>query len=416
MRKALVCLLGLVLVAALAAPVAAADPEAGFVSLFNGTDLEGWTGSQYAIEDGNLVCTAEGGGMMLTEKEYSDFVFRFEFKLEPGGNNGVGIRAPLEGNPAYDGMELQILDDSAPEYANLRPEQYHGSIYDVVACQRGSQKPVGEWNTQEVFAMGPHIKVTLNGTVIVDADLTTITDEEVLKRHPGLMRPSGHLGFMGHGSRIEFRNLRILDLNAGPDNTAPEGFEALFNGTDLTGWKGLVLNPEERAKMTPEQLAEAQAKADEAILPHWVVKDGAIEYDGKADSLCTAKDYGDFEMLVDWKIEPGGDSGIYLRGSPQVQIWDRPDVGSGGLYNNQNNPSQPLLKADNPPGQWNRFRMIMVGEKVTVYLNGILIVDEVTMENYWDRNKPIYPVEQIELQHHGSTLWFKNIYIREIQD
>jgi len=285
-----------------------------------------------------------------------------------------------------------------------------------VACQRGSQKPVGEWNTQEVFAMGPHIKVTLNGTVIVDADLTTITDEEVLKRHPGLMRPSGHLGFMGHGSRIEFRNLRILDLNAGPDNTAPEGFEALFNGTDLTGWKGLVLNPEERAKMTPEQLAEAQAKADEAILPHWVVKDGAIEYDGKADSLCTAKDYGDFEMLVDWKIEPGGDSGIYLRGSPQVQIWDRPDVGSGGLYNNQNNPSQPLLKADNPPGQWNRFRMIMVGEKVTVYLNGILIVDEVTMENYWDRNKPIYPVEQIELQHHGSTLWFKNIYIREIQD
>ncbi len=118
-------------------------------------------------------------------------------------------------------------------------------------------------------------------------------------------------------------------------------------------------------------------------------------------------------MLVDWKIDAGGDSGIYLRGSPQVQIWDD-RVGSGGLYNNQKNPSKPIENADNKPGQWNRFRILMLGEKVSVWLNGKLVVDHVTMENYWERDKPIYPSEQIELQHHNSKLWFKNIYIREI--
>ena len=200
-------------------------------------------------------------------------------------------------------------------------------------------------------------------------------------------------------------------------NEPPEGFVALFNGKDVTGWKGLVGNPESRAKMSPDELAKAQAGADEQMRAHWKVQDGAFIYDGKGNSLCTAKDYGDFEMLVDWKIEPHGDSGIYVRGSPQVQIWDpaeRPE-GSGGLYNNKNNPSKPLKCADNPVGQWNTFRIKMVGERVTVHLNDVLVVDNTVMENYWDRSKPIYPTGQIELQHHGSTLWFRNIYIRELK-
>jgi len=125
------------------------------------------------------------------------------------------------------------------------------------------------------------------------------------------------------------------------------------------------------------------------------------------------KDYGDFEMLVDWKIHAGGDSGIYLRGSPQVQIWDN-TLGSGGIYNNQKNPSNPLVKADYAPGEWNRFRILMVGEKVHVFLNGVLVVNAVTMENYWQREMPIYPSGQIELQHHGEELMFRNIFIREI--
>ena len=131
----------------------------------------------------------------------------------------------------------------------------------------------------------------------------------------------------------------------------------------------------------------------------------------------TAKDYEDFEMYVDWKILAHGDSGIYLRGSPQVQIWDPAQwpVGSGGLYNNQKNPKDPSECADNPIGQWNRFFIRMVGEKVTVVLNGVKVVDNVTLENYWNRASPIFPSGQIELQNHGNTLWFKNIYIREIK-
>ena len=200
------------------------------------------------------------------------------------------------------------------------------------------------------------------------------------------------------------------------DNTPPEGFVALFNGKDLTGWKGLVANPPKRAAMTPGALAEAQKKADESMRQHWQVADGALVFDGKGKSLCTAKDYGDFEMYVDWKIKERGDSGIYLRGTPQVQIWDpaqRPE-GSGGLFNNKKNPSKPRVCADNPIGEWNTFRIKMIGEKVTVWLNDKLVVDNVVLENYWERDKPIYPTEQIELQNHGNTLYFKNIYIREI--
>jgi hypothetical protein len=207
-------------------------------------------------------------------------------------------------------------------------------------------------------------------------------------------------------------------------NKPPKGFVALFNGKDLTGWKGLLKspydNPSKRATLTPDKLKELQKEADEDMRAHWKVADGALVFDGKGHSLCTTKDYSDFEMLVDWKIQPGGDSGIYLRGSPQVQIWDtsRRDVGaqvgSGGLYNNQNGPRNPLKVADKPVGQWNTFRITMVGDKVTVFLNNVLVVDNVVMENYWERNKPIYPNGQIELQSHGSILEFRNIYLREI--
>lgn len=202
---------------------------------------------------------------------------------------------------------------------------------------------------------------------------------------------------------------------AAEDNVPPEGFRALFNGKNLDGWKGLVSpdkGPPGRAAMTPDELEKAQAEADKKMRAHWKVVDGALQFDGKGDSLCTAEDFGDFEMLVDWKILPKGDSGIYLRGSPQVQIWDDP-IGSGGLYNNQKNPSKPTEVADNPVGEWNTFRILMVGDKVTIDLNGTRVVDEVPLENYWERDKPIYPTGQIELQNHGNTLWFKNIYIRK---
>lgn len=202
-------------------------------------------------------------------------------------------------------------------------------------------------------------------------------------------------------------------------NVPPEGFTALFNGKDLSGWKGLVGNPKSRAAMTAEQLAEAQTKADADMNAHWKAVDGVLVFDGKGQNLCTAKDYADFELYCDWKIEPKGDSGIYLRGSPQVQIWDPGDearnaAGSGGLFNNQKNPSQPLVKADKPIGEWNTFYIKMVGEKVTVKLNGQTVVDNTVLENYWERDKPIYSTGAIELQNHGNTLYFRNIFVREL--
>jgi hypothetical protein len=198
------------------------------------------------------------------------------------------------------------------------------------------------------------------------------------------------------------------------DNTPPPGFTALFNGTDLTNWQGLVELPQ-RKKLTPEQLARKQDEANKKFLPHWTVKDGVLHYDGKGQSLQTARDYGNFEMYVTWKIGPKGDSGIYLRGNPQVQIWDNP-VGSGGLYNNKNHPHDPTKKADKPVGRWNTFHIIMKGDEVTVYLNDELVVDKVPLENYWERGQPLPGKGPIELQHHNDPLEFKNIYIRELPD
>lgn len=192
--------------------------EKGFTELFDGKTTNGWQlvkghGPGYVVKDGILVCPKEGGGNLFTEKEYKDFVFRFEFKLSPGGNNGVGIRAPLEGDAAYQGMEIQILDhDHAMYKGKIKPSQHHGSVYDVIAAKADALKPVGEWNSEEIHVKGNKIKVTLNGKVITDADLSTVTDEAVHKKHPGLKRTQGHIGFLGHGSLVEFRNIRVKTL------------------------------------------------------------------------------------------------------------------------------------------------------------------------------------------------------------
>jgi len=223
-------------------------------------------------------------------------------------------------------------------------------------------------------------------------------------------------------------------------NVPPAGYKALFNGKDLTGWKGLPLKANanakkkeaapyvamtmpERLKATPEELAAAQKLGNESAREHWKVEDGAFVFDGKGQSLCTEKDYGNFELYVDWKIKEKGDSGIYLRGSPQIQIWDPftspnkatgEDKGSGGVFNNKNNPKDPRVMADKPIGEWNTFWIKIVGDKVTVKLNDKLVADNVTMENYWERDKPLYPTGTIELQNHGNTLWFRNIFIKEL--
>ena len=212
-------------VLALALLLRADEPakEEGFVPLFNGKDLTGWqygkskqakAGQGYQVDaaSGVLFCTATDGGNLYTMKEYGDFVLRFEFKLTDNANNGLGIRAPLEGDAAYVGMELQILDDYGDKYRTLRPNQYHGSIYDVAAAKRGALKKAGEWNEQEVTARGRKIVVKLNGQIIVDENLDNIKDKDILHKHPGLKREKGFIGFLGHGTRVEFRNIRIKEL------------------------------------------------------------------------------------------------------------------------------------------------------------------------------------------------------------
>lgn len=206
---------GLAAVFSLCCSLFAAD--GGFKPLFNGKDLEGWTGSVdgYKVEEGAIVCIPKKGGNLFTKEEFANFHLKFDFQLEAGGNNGLGIRCPLvKGSAAYAGIELQILDNKAEKYAKLHPYQYHGSVYGVVPAKRGFLKPAGEWNHEEVIADGPHIKVILNGHTIVDADIEEASTPKTMdgKDHPGLKRKSGHIGFLGHGSRVAFRNLEIKTL------------------------------------------------------------------------------------------------------------------------------------------------------------------------------------------------------------
>jgi hypothetical protein len=209
-------------------------PEPGFTTLFNGKDLTGWvygrrangaenkTGKGYQVDNGVLFTTKDDGGNLYTEKEYADFVLRFDFKLTPNANNGIGIRAPLEGDAAYVGMEIQVLDDSGSDYTKLKPAQYHGSIYQIFPARRGHQRPVGDWNSEEITAKGRQITVKLNGVTITEGNLDDVKDEGILSKHRDMSKPEGsrgiantkgHIGFLGHGAHVEFRNIRIKTLD-----------------------------------------------------------------------------------------------------------------------------------------------------------------------------------------------------------
>jgi len=476
MKKLLIS--SLALVAAVA--VSGAEPDAeGFVSLFNGKDLTGWIGSQsYGVEickeklaNGTvkefpvLACQPGkgkgGGGNLCTEKQYENFILRFEFCMPPNGNNGLGIRmSDIKKDAAYWAMcELQLLDDGGSQYYDkqakkdkLKPYQYTGSVYGIVPVKRDNYNQIwgkeknftcggsyvrkpGMWNFEEVRVIGSRIQVILNGELVTDADVSKFkgdgTDTPDHRKHPGLHNKKGHIGWLGHGHHVMWRNIRIKEVSAkhvvGSDTVklCPDGFKPLFNGKDLTNWKGVTTqekfdNPKVRHAASIEKRAEMQKIADQQMIDHWHVRDGALFFDGGKGgySLATVKDYKDFEMWVDWRtLSITGDSGLYLRGSPQVQIWDAHNqwgIGSGGLYNNRKNPSRASCIADNLVGSWNTFYVKMVGEKVTVMLNGKRVVDNVTLENYWDRKQPIFPVEQIELQCHGDPIEFKNIFIREL--
>lgn len=265
-----------------------------------------------------------------------------------------------------------------------------------------------------------------------DAELGTTASRSVMR----LALPTADAKPGLTGMEVRKAIGKVLDKLTGPDSQYDRidvktyldnlpytsGFEPIFNGKDLTGWHGLVENPIARSKMTKAELDKKQAAADATVATSWTVRDGVIHFNGAGDNLCTVRSYGDFELLVDYRIPKIGDSGIYLRGTPQVQIWDisrvadGAQVGSGGLYNNTVNNRIPLAVADNPVEEWNTLRITMIGDRVTVYLNGVLVVDNVVMENYWDRSIPIFAEGPIELQAHGADPAFRNIYVRELNN
>lgn len=412
--------------------------------LFNGKDLSGWQGEGYTVADGVITCTPKGRNLM-TEKSYSSYLLEFDFKLPPAGNNGLGIHYPGHGVPAHTGVEIQILDDSADRYKNLKPYQFHGGLYFLKGSRKGQLKPVGEWNHQKVTVKGEKVQVELNGVVINEADLSQL--EIAHPEHKGVKRRAGHIALCGHGDPVQFKNIWLTELPvqraiaANTGRTVADfsplvlgrdivGYTALYNGKDLSGWK----------KSAGHQ-------------GHWQPRGSILHYDGKSTArdknLWTEKSYSDFVMICDWrwaapasrqtvrpKLDPSTgeakkgadgkairvkidelDSGIYLRGNSksQINLWNWP-CGSGEVYGYRTDKKMPQavraaltprLKADMPVGQWNRTVITMKGDRLTVELNGHKVIDHAQLPGV-PRSGPI------ALQHHGSAIEFGNLLIKEL--
>ena len=355
--------------------------------------------------DEGFVDQADGGAALQAAfAKGGNFIARFEF---------------LPDDEKSQARNVTVL----PARADNVDRQIWGKDANFAGNGSYLRKP-GMWNFEEVKVIGGEIEVCLNGYFVTKADISRLSAGRDAVRW---------VGFTGHE---QYRNMRIRELPAcakpGPCPKArmacPEGFTAYFDGDEedlKANWKGVTTeehfdNPNVRQAATDEKRAAMQKIADKARDEHWHVKDGCLYFDGFKGgySLATKRDYEDFELWADWRIlSITGDSGLYLRGAPQVQIWDAHNqwqIGSGGLYNNQKNPSKALKIADTRVGDWNRFHVIMRGEKVTVWLNGELVVDNVTLENYWDRKRPIFFKEQIELQCHGDPIEWRNVFIKEL--
>lgn len=410
--------------AALAIHAAAAQPAVP-IDLFNGKDLSGWIGDGYVVVDGTIVCTPAGKNLH-TERTYANYVLDFEFKLPPGGNNGLGIHYPGTGDGAHTGMELQILDNSAAKYKDLKDTQFHGSIYSLAAAKKSGLKPVGEWNRQTVSVLGSAIHVELNGESILRSNLDDLS--ALHPEHEGIKRRAGHIALLGHGDRVAFRNLRIVELPpaANVDGVRAAGFTQIFDGKSLAGWK-----------------------QDPVATKEWTAGNGILKHSGRQgepQDLWTEKEYGDFTLVFDWRwagrgpqksqpvVLPDGsnrvdangkavmveieelDSGVYLRGNTksQVNLWNWP-IGSGELYGYRTDPEMPAevralatpkVKADAPLGEWNRTMITLIGDRLTVSLNGRVVIDNALLPGIPARGP-------IGLQHHGAAIDFANLWIKE---
>jgi hypothetical protein len=386
--------------------------------LFNGKDISGWKGEGYVVENGAIVCSPQGRNL-ITEETFANFILDFDFQLTPGANNGLGIHYPGTGDAAYTGMELQILDSTAEKYKDLKDYQFHGGLYTLAPAQQGFLKPVGEWNQQRVTVMGRFLKEELNGQIILRANLDELATR--FPDHQGVKRRAGHIGWLGHGDRVAFRNIRIAELPpvANDKGVKADGFTKIFDGTTLNGWK------------------------HGTDVSNWTSALGILKHNGKpgpTSDLWTNKSYKDFTLVCDWRwtgrgptkaqpvVMPDGsengktdieelDSGIYLRGNSksQVNLWNW-TVGSGEVYGYRTDPQMsaaikagvtPKTKADKPLGEWNRTMITLKGDRLTVILNGKLVIDQAQL--------PGVPASgPIGLQHHGAAIDFANLWIKEL--
>lgn len=405
-------------IAALACASSSPAEEAAARSLFNGEDLTGWHGKGYVVEDGAIVSTPKGRNL-VTDATFSNYILDFEFKLTPGANNGLGIHYPGTGDGAYTGMEIQILDSTAPKYKDLKDYQFHGGLYTMVPAKQGFLKPVGEWNHETVTVNGSGLTVELNGKMILRADLDKVAESH--PKHEGVKRRAGHIAWLGHGDKVSFRNIKITELPplANADRVKAAGFTQIFDGTSLDGWKH---------------------KPD---ITNWVASNGILKHDGNTGptpDLWTEKSYGDFTMVFDWRwsgrgemksqprVMPDGsedgkveieelDSGVYLRGNTksQVNLWNW-TVGSGEVYGYRKDPKMsaavkagvtPKSKADRPVGEWNRTMITVKGDRLTVTLNGEVVIENAELPGMPESGP-------IGLQHHRSAIDFANIWVKEL--
>ncbi len=415
--------------------------EEGFVPLFNGKNLDGWVNVNCApetwqVKDGIIVCSGIPTGVLRTEKQYENYILELQWcHMKEGGNAGLFIHSdalPAVGQPFTRSIEVQIMDGRdtqnytshgdvfAIQGAAMTPDKPHPGGWMRSLPSERRCKPAGQWNHYRLESRDGTVSLAVNGKVVT--------------RGYDLKPRKGYICLESEGSEVHFRNIRICELPGSnpPANVVAEkdaGFRSLYNGLDLRGWK-----------------QEPGHKG------HWQAKDWVLDYDGKSEAgdknLWTQQEFGNFTLIVDWRLpaEPkidnvpvvlpdgseatdsqgkpltvavldAGDSGIYLRGTSksQLNIWNWP-VGSGeiwGYRTDKNMPAEvrkaatPMLNADNPPGQWNRFEITAVGERVTVKVNGKTVIRQAELPGLPKRGA-------IALQHHGDPVQFANIFIKEL--
>ncbi|MEO8614005.1 MAG: DUF1080 domain-containing protein [Luteolibacter sp.] len=394
--------------------------------LFNGRDLADWKGEGYVVEDDTIVCTSQGKNL-ITEQTFSSYILDFEFKLAPGGNCGLGIHYPGTGDGASTGLEIRIFDNSSSNYKSLTAAQFNGSLCNLAPAKESGLKPLGEWNRERVSVLGSAMIVEINGEIVLRANLDDLSARNPL--HEGVKRRSGHIAWLGNNARVAFRNIQIAELPpaANVDGVKAAGFTRIFDGKTLAGWK-------------PDPKNITEWRTGSGILKHHAVAD-------ESPDLWTQNEYGNFILVFDWRWSGRGpqkfqpivlvdgtekagadgqpelieieelDSGIYLRGNikSQVNLWNW-TVGSGEIYGYRTDPSMPAdvraavtpkAKADRPLGEWNRMMITMIGDRLTVSLNGRVVIENARLLGVPARGP-------IGLQHHGAAIDFANLWVKEL--